>query len=230
MFTVKKLILVLLALVMSCSAAFAESTEFTEKPYADYPTLFSIEYNEENNIAFIEVDADISEYAFTHKYESEYHYSSIYNDILVINYSSTDRFPVLRTWINYTADKPQHFTSVTFILEGKSYTFTDISSEDRNRELENGYLEQLLIKYGMNNVDFFREVVSTSVAYLTSDDDTKQLPVMKMILHGDEDIEAVVPDMFWTDMGMLTLPFFNNDGAWLSYIFDNDGTPCTVSE
>lgn len=223
------MLLVLAVFLGSCSAAFADGDEYTVKPYADYESLFTVDVNTEKDVAFVETTLEAKDCAFTHKYESSTTYSAIYNDILVLDYSKSSRYPLLRTWIIYAADKAQNIKSVTFELEGQSFTFTDISNEDRVEKSEKGYTEKLLIKHGKNNSDFWVKIMAAAISSLSTDEDKKtEAPKMKMILHGDEDIEADVPDKFWFDFGLLALPYISNDGAWIKYFTYTDGTPLEV--
>ena len=227
-----------LALLVSCGAAFAEAetaaatetagTEFSTEIYAQYETLFTIDTDTEEDLTYIETVVTPQERAFTHKYESEYTYSCLQNDIIVIDSSKPEKIPVFRTWIYYYADKPQHFNSVTFELNGKEYTFTDISKEEWVQQTDKEYEESVLIKYGTNNLDFFAEVLIASITYAFDEDENKTAPVMKMTLHGDEEIEAEVPAGFWDDFALLGAPYTQNDYAWCAYIGQQEGTPCEI--
>ena len=229
----RKLIAALLILMVFLgSAAFSEDTaavsaSFTTQPYADYPSLFYVEADQAAGCTFIGTQLPTEQCAFTHIYESQNLYSLIQSDILVIDLSDGP-FPVLRTWIYFASDNPHNIQSVTFLFEDKKYTFTDIADSERNEITEKGSTERLLIQYGRDNSDFLSDILVGSLAYLLSEDENAAAPEMKMILHGDEDIEAVIPDAFWQDFALLVLPYTNNDYAWLSYIGLNDGTPCTI--
>ena len=223
-----------LCILLTCAAvSYADDSDFDIEKYSKYEKLFDIDIDTDSDVAFIETNTAVSKLAFQHKYESEYSYSYIQSDIIVIDYSRSSRFPVIRTWITYNADKAQNIDSVTFKYDGKTYTFTGIGDKERVTKEENGYRERLLIRYGTDNADFFIAVSVGSVGYLqkiNQNDANAKAPEMTMILHGDEDIEATVPADFWTDFGLLVLPFMSNDYAWVHYIGENDGTPCKVTE
>ena len=223
------------AMLVSCCAAFAEEeaavTPFNLNTFESNTDYFTVEVDAENDRAFVETKYDAESLAYTHKYESDHYFSFVTNDILVLNYSDENgREPIFRTWIYYAADALQNITSVTFEIDGKSYTFTDISDPARNEQKENGYVEKLVIKYGFDNWDFFAAVAASAVSFMLSEEENKTAPELKMILHGDEDIEAMVPENFWGDFAFLMAPFLADDGAWLQHLLQNDGTPCEIAE
>ena len=238
----KALAALLVLMVFLSSAAFAENTEateteaatsaastsFTEQPYADYPTLFYVDHDESSGLGFIGTLIPAESFAFTHVHENENLFSLIQSDILVLDATGEDPYPVLRTWLYYAADDPQNIQSVTFFYGDHKYTFTGIGDSSRNETTEKGTTEKLVIQYGQANSDFLSQILVDSLVYLLAEDENKVVPEMKMILHGDEDIEATVPEAFWQDFALLVLPFTNNDYAWLTYIARNEGTPCTV--
>ncbi len=226
-------LLLFFAMLVSCAAAFAEEevTPFDLKTYEENTEYFTIDVNTEDDLAFVETTFDAEALAFTHKYDSEYYYSHIYNDIIVIDYSKEgERIPVFRTWICCRADVPHNIASVTFEIGGKAYTFTEVSDPDWNEQKENGYAENLLIDYGYNNWDFFAAVASNALSYILDEEGNTPAPEMKMILHGDEDIEAMVPENYWGDFSFLIAPFIANSGSWLMHLADNDGTPCEIAD
>ena len=226
-------LLLFFAMLVSCCAAFAEGElkPFDLKTYEDNPDYFTIDIDTEDDLAFIQTTYDAASLAFIHKYDSDYYYSFLSSDILVIDYSKEgERVPVFRTWIYYAADAPQNITSVTFEIDGKAYTFTDIADPERNEVRENGYSENLVIKYGIDNWDFFTVVAANAMDYILSEDENAAAPEMKMILHGDEEIEAVVPENFWADFSFVIAPFLADDGDWLQYLVQNSGTPCEIAD
>lgn len=228
----KKLLAVLLAVlfVMNTCAALAESEEFTVKTYSDYDSLFSIDVDKDKDIAFVETKCSVADLAFVHKHESDYSYSYIQSDLLVLDYYSTDRYPIFRTWVYYSAATPLYIHSISFEFEGKKYMFTDVGDADRVKQGEHDYTESLLIKYGQKNSDFFAAVLLASVRYAMDKDENKTAPQMKMTLIGLEEIEVTVPEEFWQDFALLGLPFLANDLAWIKYIAKTEGTPCKVTE
>ncbi len=217
--------------ILPFTGALADRS-FDIQSYSSNDTVFKVDVSAEDDVAFIETMFKPSELAFAHKYESSYRYSSIENDILVLDYFSSNRYPLFRTWIYFNAEKPLYIHSVSFELDGNRYTFSDVGNKDRVKELENGYQESLLIKYGKNNADFFSAVSANALVYTNemygeSKNKNAVAPKMKMIFHGLEDIEAYVPNNFWVDFILLVMPLLEEDT--LSYIGDNDGTYCKTT-
>lgn len=228
----KKIISVLLAAVMIlsiCSTAFAK-TGF-DMSYFEEGDTFTIEIDDDGDTAFIYYDVSAAIRSFVHKYESNEYYSTFDTDIIIVDYDKkSDRYPVLRTWIDYRADEYMNFESVSFIIDGKEYLFSDISLDDSCEELEVGIREDLLVKYGDYSEDFVNVLFEKSYELLSqaSEEDELNFPEMKMILHGKEDIEADVSEGFWYQMS-LTLIGLDNSGQ-LDRIFDVDGCPCSVKK
>lgn len=219
-----------LALLLSAVSALADDGKFS---LASFEALdgFEIHKDEERGIAFITLSVSSQqEISYVHKYESDNYYSTINNDILVINYSGSSPTPVFRTWIYYFAMQQQDITSVTFILDGVSYHFTDVQYSEGPQKMEEGDTEEiLLIKHGRNTADFTAAIMAEGIHYLNEyygkDNKDVPLPQMTMILHGREDI--VVEDLprgFWTDCGFMGL-MMQKEGI-LHYIGENDGSTC----
>ena len=229
----KRIISLALCLSILCTAvsAFALPT-FEMSLYSENSELYNVDVDSERGVAFIETSEKNSNVAFTHKYESDFYYSTIRNDILVIDYYKSSRYPVVRTWIDYRADKALNIYAVSFVYDGKTYTFSDVADKDRVVQLENGVSEQLLIKYGSNNSDFFVDIAMAVVEYGFArfgddgDSEAKQ-PEMKMILHGTEDVVVdELPTGFWNDLFVIVMSMMKDD--YLQFIRDNEGTPCKV--
>lgn len=117
----------------------------------------------ESDCAFITSTLSVPERAFNHKYENDSLYSSTQFDILIVNYFGNS-YPVLRLWINYTADKFQYITSATFNISGTKYTFSGIGNNSLCEDLTNGKIERLLIKFGSINSTDYGEVLDYEIA------------------------------------------------------------------
>ena len=228
----KKVLAVLFAVLFltNTCAAFADDDAFTVKTYTDYDSLFEVDVDTEKDICFVETKCKVSDLAFIHKHESDYSYSYIQSDLLVLDYYSTERYPIFRTWVYYSAASPQYIHSISFEFDGKKYMFTDVGDKDRVRKNDNDYTESLLIKYGTKNSEFFAAILLASVNYVMNEDENKTPPVMKMTMYGLEEIEVTVPEEFWQDFALLGLPFLSNDLAWIKYIAKTEGTPCKITE
>ena len=226
------LLLVIVLLILNCSISVAD-VDFDISEYLKEQDVLTVDVDTENDVAFIKTKIPVSDLAFAHKYESDYSYSFMQNDIIVLHYFSSSRFPAFRTWIYYTAEKPQYFYSVSFDFEGVRYTFSDVGDKDRVvLSNNNEYTEGLLITYGENNTDFYNAILKAGADYVpkkyTQQENSNTIaPKMKMILHGLEDVEVDVPDAFWTDMLLLALPILK-DNIWY-FVKENDGTPCKMT-
>lgn len=213
-------------------ASALEGNGFSMDPFTDYPKVFTVTVNEEEDVAFIDTTTESRDMAFTHRFESDSYYSLINPDIIVLNYSRpADRFPVFRVWIRYRGKEQMNFRSAEFILpDGRTFTVWDIASPDRVYTKDDGsFAEDLLIRFGKNNLPLFRELYNESLAYAAnlygdSGDSSAPPPAIRLVLHGDEDVEAELPSSFWADLGIycVTLP----DGPDTSYILKNEGEPC----
>ena len=221
-------LLLVLALVLAAFPALADDSDFSTAVYEQYDTLFTITEKPEDAVSIVETLIDVEDVSFVHKYESEHYYSFIRSDLLVLDYNTDNRCPVFRTWIYYSAEEPLHFHSVQFEIDGKTYLLTGINESGRVDQRDHGICEPLQIIYGVNNADFFVDVLWAAAEYLSSDEEDKAVPQMKMTLIGDETIEVMVPDMFWIDFGLLGLPFLTNDFAWLAYVGQTEGTACEL--
>lgn len=213
-------------------AAGAASNGFNLSFFTSEDTsgMFNVSYYDDSDTALIESIVDTQSIAFSHKYESSYYYSIMKNNLFVMNYSSDDPMPVLCAIIDYRADQPLNISAVSFIIDGTTYTFTDVADASRNAQVDHGIDENLLIIFGSRNWDFFAAYAEKALLYLDSwmvDNDT-EAPEIRMILHGaDEDVETTVPAYFMLDTGMFILSLANMDS--LPLLAEMDGNPCKVT-
>lgn len=227
----KKLFAAILALIMILSLASALADPvFDMATYSEYDSLFDIQEDPESHNAFVMTKMETESLAYTHKYESDSLYSFIQSDIIVLDYDSAEAFPILRTWIYYCADEPLGIESVSFVVDGITYTLTDVTDGDGGFVDERGSCEELLIIYGTDNWEFFTAMMANSISYASmsqNETDTVDPPDMKMILHGKEDVEVDVPANCLFDYGLLAMPFLSSDD-WLQFVLEMDGNPCEV--
>ena len=183
---------------------------------------YTIEVDQKNDVAFVECVLDTAARSFHHKYENDFLYSSTQWDMIVINYFETNSYPVLRLWINYTADDYLNINAVSFDIEGKRYTFSGISSSDRIKSVTNGISESLLIRFGNENTDF---LVALLGYILDREDILKdssrwselQIP---MKLYGAETVDVTLGVNFVADaFGMLNAWLNSNGATYLSKVF-----------
>ena len=150
--------------------------------------------------------------SFTHKYESSTRYSNTKFDILVVDYLKENAYPVMRLWVNYCADDDYlNITSASFILNGKKYTFSGIGNKDWYVKDDDGYLEQVLIKFGMDNIDFLAalEDIFNGVDDVGA---VAKSATCKLILHGREDIEVELGEGFFLDFMAIKLGMVDING------------------
>ena len=198
------LLLVFVMMAMLCTQALAvrEPLDLSAVRNSDYLTL---DVNKDSNAAFIESSLSTADRSFNHKYENDYLYSSTKFDILIVDYFG-DSYPVFRLWINYTADKFQYITAVTFIIDGVRYTFSGISDTDHLYELENGVSEDLLIKFGTDNIGFITALGEYILPAVEGKKEYSDIDIT-MILHGIEDISVDLDMGFILDFILLMNAF-----------------------
>ncbi len=217
-----------LALLASCSSSFAAGYDLTYVEEND--SVFTIDVDSDRGVAFIESTLSASDRSFTHKYESDYRYSSTMFDILVINYGESDAYPVPRLWITYCADKYLYYDSVTFTVEGMDYTFTDIDDSEWRSKDEKGVIEQVLIKFGTENLKFLAALEDLYEKYPTYNELMDEIdgPKIRMVLHGrNEDLKVTLRSGFMLDYALIIQgAYINTDG--LDYIGEVNSSHMTV--
>lgn len=137
--------------------------------------------------------------------------------------------------MNYYGKKPINAYSVTFIIDGTSYTVNDVGSADRIEVTESGdTCEHLLIRYGTNNAELLADLMVKAMDYIikktndAADEESIVPPDVKLILHGTENLEVALPENFWYDMGVFAMLFIDNET--LSVIGENDGNYCKITK
>ena len=202
----KKLFSLFLALALLCSCASSLAAGYDMSYIRDYDSLFTVDVNDDEGVAFVESVLSASERSFVHKYESDYRYSSTMFDILVIDYDKSSAYPIARLWITYCADEYIYYDSVTFTLDGKDYTFTGISDPDWRSEDEKGVVEKALIIFGTDNLEFLAALQDYREQFGSYDEliDEVNGPKVKMVLHGrNEDIAVTLGGGFMLDFALI---------------------------
>ena len=199
-----------LALLCSCSSSLAAGYDMTY--IRKNSNVFTIDVNEDSGVAFVESTLSAEERSFVHRHESDHRYSTTMFDVLVVNYETTTAYPVPRLWITYCADEYIYYDSVTFTLNGKDYTFTGISDPNWCSQDEKGVIEETLIKFGTDAVDFLfalKNYREKFASYKELMDETRG-PKIKMVLHGlIEDITVTLDGGFLLDFTYII------EGAYL---------------
>ncbi len=227
-----------LTLICSCfSAVLAESGGTAASAGYDLSTIlentsmFTVDVDEEQNVAFVESNISVSMKAFTHQYESEKRYSYPHFDILVVNYGTEAAYPVLRLWTTYCADQFLNISSITFTVGGKDYTFTEVADEGRKVSDEDGAKENLLIRFGDGNLEFLVALENSLNGYeeLTDLLDETKAPQLKVVLHGDEDVEVTLGGVFLVDFLFICEKGFADTNGF-NYLSNVQGTPVTITD
>ena len=218
-----------LALLFSCASSLADGYDMSY--IRENSTVFTIDVNDDSGVAFVESTLSVKDRSFVHRHESDHRYSSTKFDVLVINYGRSTAYPVPRLWITYCANEYIYYDSVTFTVNGRDYTFTGISDPDWRSEDEKGVVEEALIKFGTQGVDFLFALKDyrgnfSSYAELM---DERSGPKIKMILHGiDEDVNVTLGGGFLLDFTyIIEGAYLETDG--LSDIDKVIGTQMSVS-
>lgn len=222
----KKLSFILaLVLMLSClSCAFADDFDLTI--VRENPGIYTLDVDTEDDVAFVETTLDAARRSFTHKYESTYRYSNTQFDILVIDYLTSSPRPVHRLWITYCADDNyMNITGVSFEVGGKKYTFSDIADPDWYEKDENGYLERVLIKFDMDNLDFLIALEDAIPRDLHQLADAEPIT---MTLHGRENITVSLGEGFMLDFLLSKVALFETNAT--DYLSQTTGSPMKVTD
>lgn len=220
--------MVFLATVPSTALATFDLSYYTQRP-----ETFQVETNSDLGLGIITTKGRPYDYRFTHKYNSEHYFSAISNAIVVNNCFQPSAFPSFITHIVYHADQPLNIHAVSFVWGGMTCTFTDDDSGVLNNiiQLDNGICEDIVIEYGSESSDFYSTILGYATFWFSMRDDNGQLrePAdMKMILHGTEDVEVILPLNFWVDFTLLSYSLLLSSD--LNFLELPIGTPCTITK
>jgi hypothetical protein len=224
----KKLILFLLVATLLCSLSPAMAATIDLSAIQAQDNLYTVDISDDGDAAFIESNLSAEARSFVHKYESSTLYSSTEFDVLIVDYQQSSNYPVFRLWIVYCADNGYiNADSVTFQVGKKQFTFTDISDEDwLTYDKENGYMEEMLIRFGEDNVDFLLALEEAIKGKSESVETLNEVGI-KMVLHGKEDLVVELGSGFLLDFMALKSAWLDLDGV--SYIDDINGNDMTVT-
>lgn len=224
----KKLLLFLLVatLLVSVSPAMAATIDLSGIQAQD--NLYTVDISDDGDAAFIESQLSAENRSFTHKYENSKLYSTTEFDVLIVDYQQSSNYPIFRLWVIYCADNAyQNIESITFQLDKKQFTFSDVSDDDwLSYDKENGYMEEMLIRFGEDNLDF---LVAIEEAIKDKSDSVETLSEVeiKMVLHGKEDIVVELGTGFLLDFMALKSAWLELNG--LDYIEDINGNDMSVT-
>ena len=223
----KLLSLLLIAMLLVCSVSSAFAAKLDLSPIEAESELYTIDLSEDGEAAFIETTLTAQHRSFVHKYESTNLYSTTMFDVLVVDYGTSDNYPIIRLWVSYCADDHfQNFDSVTFTVGNKEYTFTDISDPEwQIQDEESGYIEDVLIRFNEDNMIFLEALEEMTSGNDATIEELDQLTV-KMVLHGDEDIETTLSGGFLLDFLAIKSAWMDLNG--LDYIDEASGSKLSV--
>ena len=214
-------LMTLAMLLAACVPALAE----LDLTHTRESTLFRIDEGAGGEYAFVSLALDITEMGFTHRYALSDQPSFAYSDLLINRYGTADAYAVWRLWFEYKATQSLNIHAVTILLDGKSYTFSDLSGLVNNEEHDDYILETPCIVFGSQNTEFWLdylikcETLENKVEILNG----WNLPV---ILHGDEDVEITVNGATLFSLFAVGEEMANISG--IASIIEREGTPVEV--
>lgn len=229
----KRIILLVLALVLFTGCAAADNKSFDVGFFRDNASFFRFTVPEEGESAFIETLETAEHRAFITPYESETYFSTVYPEIMVSDYTEEKAGnAAFRIWIRYRGTKHLNISTVSFILDGMEYRFLDVTVPEWNATKEDGTAaEDAMIMLGrdISNATFFAGLLAKAVEYVEAKaaDPEKALPEVTMILHGEEDVEVTLPGAFWEETAAFAIALDAVNG--FQFLTRNyTGTPCEI--
>ena len=230
----KRIIALVLALVFSIGCAAADNKSFNAGFFTDNDSYFEFTVPEDGNSAFIEVKGmSAGNRAFVTPYDSETYYSTVYPELMITDYTAEEaQNAAFRIWIRYRGTKHLNISTVSFILDGIEYRFLDVTKPDWTATKEDGTAaEDAMIMLGrdISNATFFAGLLAKAVEYMEAKvtDPETSLPEAALILHGEEDVETVLPRAFWEEMAVFALSLDEINGfQFLTRSYT--GTPCEI--
>ena len=227
----KKTLAMILAVIMlsaCCAPALAQKADLSY--VKSNPSLFEVETID----GFVYVTSAIPaiERAFTHKYESEALYSCTHFLLMLVNYGTNWERSACLLHIYYSSEQGyQNIESVSFIIDGDEYLFTDISQVIR--DYENGtYTEVPVISFVYDNLPFLVALEAQVNIALEQEDPVEWFaahPVI-MVLHGKEDITVELDTSFYLDFLAMKIIIQECVDVNETMATRPDGTPLTVKE
>lgn len=210
----KTLCILLIAVLMIPVTVNADRMDLAA--LGDMSEFITIDVDQENGCAFVESKFNPKSRSFVHEFESDARYSTTRFDLLILDYFEITAYPVFRLWIQYAADEFLNINSATFELNGTKYTFTGIADKDWMHTYDNGIVEEVLIKFGMDNLEF---LVALEKALNTIDDlsNLAQLDI-SLTLHGTKNVTVQLGEGFWADFLTMKMAWTNSNGLTAEFI------------
>ncbi len=127
---------------------------------------------------------------FEHKYDHPDYWSVMQSDILIVNYSGADPYPVMRTMLYYNGTVPAGVNAVSFILGDRTFRLTGLELHKQMGMDRDRAYEAMLILYGPDTMAFADAVIAyAEEAAANGEQDTLQAT---MVLHGTEDLTVTL--------------------------------------
>ena len=212
------LIMILLILLTSMSTALGAG--FDISLFEKDTGLYSV-YQEDGD-AFIEVNLSTEEKDFSHKYNSEYYYNSIFPNVIVLRHGTKEEIAIPRVWIYYrTENKALAVKEVEFSIYNSKFSF---AIDDSNiSALEKGTIsEELVLLIDKNCIEEF----FWNWCYAAS----ANKPIEVKLIGATETVKFEVP-LDVANAGMqLFLTYVQGLEKSSASVLDYSGTPVTVSE
>lgn len=226
----KKTVSLLLAVLL---AAGCLAGALADEEKVDLTPIRNSEYVEidvdEDGDAYVEMKEDMistESCSITHTHESDELYSYFWYDFIIPDYNGTDPYPVMRIWFSVvTADQYYDFESFTITINGKNYTFTDVSNQNWYKITStNEYRQDLLLVFGGESIDFIIGMLDLSDTFESLED--VLAATIPIVLHGKEDIAGELHGGFILEF-MLFESLFSSCNA-INTLANFPGTPLAV--
>ena len=241
----KKLIALVLTLALAGSLVCAGTAEETEADEAVSRTLstsyfeenkdfFRMEVSEDGETTYIQTIAEAENRAFSTPYENDRYYSIVFPELMITNGSEdAEQSSLFRIWIRYRGTKSLNISAVSFVIDGGDYRFMDVTTADWSATKEDGTEAQdavIILGSDPINATCFAGLFAKAIEYAQNhmNDPDTPVPDVTMILHGDEEVEVLLPVDFWTETAMFAYSLESIEG--FSYLTSTTGTPCIFSQ
>ena len=206
--------------------AMAESFDKSVLKGEYFDSVATLDISDDGTAAFVESQLSASNRSFSTPYEHSAYYNTTLWDMLVLDYNTSNPSPRLRVWTRYYGTQYANIEGISFVLNGTTYTFTDVSSDSRKQYIsdDKAYNERALIIFDMENIGFLVELENYCESFETVDE-MNEHPIT-MILHGDTDITVSLGSGFMVDFLIISDLFIEAGG--LDYLQYAGGNPMTT--
>ena len=139
----------------------------------------------------------------------------------------------LRIWIRYRGTQELRIDSASVFIGEEEYRFLDLYEQEMAAVKKDGiYAQDVAIRMGGNaiNARCFAYLLSfgTLWAQEMAEKGTAALPDVRLVLHGQEDVELTLPESFWNGISVF-VPFVLAGGNG-PFLTRGPGTPCLMQE